>query len=382
MNISKVNTLVYLDTMIVFIGALVWTGLPLYFFEMTGSYFYAGSMYLIGGFSFILSNIVSNYLFKVLSKYTAKFFVFTLSILTIVSFFALNKQLFNLMFCLMLAFQFFINGLSFILESGFNMYLSNQPHKDIAYRNMFLLSAKTIGFFSGPILFIFIGEEMYLFFLMFFVALLVYEYLYPIVPRLKIESISLKNVGIFKKTPKSYLFIMFIDGMFLPIVMNYSFIILKEAFSASDLTVSLFWLIGGVSVLLGNLLIRRIDIKKIHSRVYFIMIFLIFGLILMILAPNSSLFLIGFFILTLINPLFMSLIKSSFLVFFDPNYRSIALAGMNTLNQLGTILIITVITFMLESSKYFNIHYIIPLCLCIGVIRFLILKNILKRGVQ
>ncbi|MED0866352.1 MFS transporter [Bacillus sp. FSL M8-0256] len=382
MNISKVNTLVYLDTMIVFIGALVWTGLPLYFFEMTGSYFYAGSMYLIGGFSFILSNIVSNYLFKVLSKYTAKFFVFTLSILTIVSFFALNKQLFNLMFCLMLAFQFFINGLSFILESGFNMYLSNQPHKDIAYRNMFLLSAKTIGFFSGPILFIFIGEEMYLFFLMFFVALLVYEYLYPIVPRLKIESISLKNVGIFKKTPKSYLFIMFIDGMFLPIVMNYSFIILKETFSASDLTVSLFWLIGGVSVLLGNLLIRRIDIKKIHSRVYFIMIFLIFGLILMILAPNSSLFLIGFFILTLINPLFMSLIKSSFLVFFDPNYRSIALAGMNTLNQLGTILIITVITFMLESSKYFNIHYIIPLCLCIGVIRFLILKNILKRGVQ
>ncbi|MCW4645908.1 MFS transporter, partial [Bacillus safensis] len=211
---------VYLDTMIVFIGALVWTGLPLYFFEMTGSYFYAGSMYLIGGFSFILSNIVSNYLFKVLSKYTAKFFIITLSILTIVSFFALNKQLFNIMFCLMLAFQFFINGLSFILESGFNMYLSNQPHKDIAYRNMFLLSAKTIGFFSGPILFIFIGEEMYLFFLMFFVALLVYEYLYPIVPRLKIESISLKNVGIFKKTPKSYLFIMFIDGMFLPIVMN------------------------------------------------------------------------------------------------------------------------------------------------------------------
>lgn len=382
MNISKVNTLVYLDTMIVFIGALVWTGLPLYFFEMTGSYFYAGSMYLIGGFSFILSNIVSNYLFKVLSKYTAKFFIITLSILTIVSFFALNKQLFNIMFCLMLAFQFFINGLSFILESGFNMYLSNQPHKDIAYRNMFLLSAKTIGFFSGPILFIFIGEEMYLFFLMFFVALLVYEYLYPIVPRLKIESISLKNVGIFKKTPKSYLFIMFIDGMFLPIVMNYSFIILKETFSASDLTVSLFWLIGGVSVLLGNLLIRRLDIKKIHSRVYFIMIFLIFGLILMILAPNSSLFLIGFFILTLINPLFMSLIKSSFLVFFDPNYRSIALAGMNTLNQLGTILIITVITFMLESSKFFNIHYIIPLCLCIGVIRFLILKNILKRGVQ
>ncbi|MFF2415238.1 MFS transporter [Bacillus safensis] len=382
MNISKVNTLVYLDTMIVFIGALVWTGLPLYFFEMTGSYFYAGSMYLIGGFSFILSNIVSNYLFKVLSKYTAKFFIITLSILTIVSFFALNKQLFNIMFCLMLAFQFFINGLSFILESGFNMYLSNQPHKDIAYRNMFLLSAKTIGFFSGPILFIFIGEEMYLFFLMFFVALLVYEYLYPIVPRLKIESISLKNVGIFKKTPKSYLFIMFIDGMFLPIVMNYSFIILKETFSVSDLTVSLFWLIGGVSVLLGNLLIRRIDIKKIHSRVYFIMIFLIFGLILMILAPNSSLFLIGFFILTLINPLFMSLIKSSFLVFFDPNYRSIALAGMNTLNQLGTILIITVITFMLEGSKFFNIHYIIPLCLCIGVIRFLILKNILKRGVQ
>jgi len=368
--------------MIVFIGALVWTGLPLYFFEMTGSYFYAGSMYLIGGFSFILSNIVSNYLFKVLSKYTAKFFIITLSILTIVSFFALNKQLFNIMFCLMLAFQFFINGLSFILESGFNMYLSNQPHKDIAYRNMFLLSAKTIGFFSGPILFIFIGEEMYLFFLMFFVALLVYEYLYPIVPRLKIESISLKNVGIFKKTPKSYLFIMFIDGMFLPIVMNYSFIILKETFSASDLTVSLFWLIGGVSVLLGNLLIRKLDIKKIHSRVYFIMIFLIFGLILMILAPNSSLFLIGFFILTLINPLFMSLIKSSFLVFFDPNYRSIALAGMNTLNQLGTILIITVITFMLESSKFFNIHYIIPLCLCIGVIRFLILKNILKRGVQ
>lgn len=65
MNISRVSTLVYLDTMIVFIGALVWTGLPLYFFEMTGSYFYAGSMYLIGGFSFILSNIVSNYLFKV-----------------------------------------------------------------------------------------------------------------------------------------------------------------------------------------------------------------------------------------------------------------------------------------------------------------------------
>ncbi|MFJ5670288.1 MFS transporter [Bacillus safensis] len=382
MNISKVNTLVYLDTMIVFIGALVWTGLPLYFFEMTDSYFYAGSMYLIGGFSFILSNIVSNYLFKVLSKYTAKFFVITLSILTIVSFFALNKQLFNLMFCLMLAFQFFINGLSFILESGFNMYLSNQPHKDIAYRNMFLLSAKTIGFFSGPILFIFIGEEMYLFFLMFFFALLVYEYLYPIVPRLKSESISLKNVGIFKKTPKSYLFIMFIDGMFLPIVMNYSFIILKETFSASDLTVSLFWLIGGVSVLLGNLLIRRIDIKKVNSRVYFITMFLIFGLILMILAPNSSLFLIGFFILTLINPLFMSLIKSSFLVFFDPHYRSIALAGMNTLNQLGTILIITVITFMLESTKFFNIHYIIPLCLCIGVIRFLILKNILKRGVQ
>ncbi|MDC7795198.1 MFS transporter [Bacillus altitudinis] len=382
MNISRVRTLVYLDTMIVFIGALVWTGLPLYFFEMTGSYFYAGSMYLIGGFSFILSNIVSNYLFKVLSRYTAKFFVTTLSILTLASFFALNNQLFNLMFFLMLAFQFFINGLSFILESGFNMFLSNQPHKDIAYRNMFLLSAKTIGFFSGPILFIFFGSEMYLVFLLFFIGLLVYEYLYPIVAQLKIESISFANVEIFKKVPKSYLFIMFIDGMFLPVVMNYSFIILKETFSASDLTVSLFWLIGGVSVLLGNLLIRRMDIQKIHSKVYLITIYLTFGLILMILAPNSSLFLIGFFILTLINPLFMSLIKASFLVFFDPHYRSMALAGMNTLNQLGTILIITVITFMLESSKFFNIAYIIPLCLCIGIIRFLILKNILKRGIQ
>lgn len=44
MNIRNVNTFVYLDTMIVFIGALVWTGLPLYFFEMTGSYFYSGSL--------------------------------------------------------------------------------------------------------------------------------------------------------------------------------------------------------------------------------------------------------------------------------------------------------------------------------------------------
>lgn len=70
----------------------------------------------------------------------------------------------------------------------------------------------------------------------------------------------------------------------------------------------------------------------------------------------------------------MSLIKASFLVVFDPHYRSMALAGMNTLNQLGTILIITVITFMLEGSEFFNISYIIPLCLCIGIIRFLILK--------
>ncbi|MES9768211.1 MFS transporter, partial [Bacillus altitudinis] len=246
----------------------------------------------------------------------------------------------------------------------------------------FLLSAKTIGFFSGPILFIFFGSEMYLVFLLFFIGLLVYEYLYPIVAQLKIESISFANVEIFKKVPKSYLCIMFIDGMFLPVVMNYSFIILKETFSASDLTVSLFWLIGGVSVLLGNLLIRRMDIQKIHSKVYLITIYLMFGLILMILAPNSSLFLIGFFILTLINPLFMSLIKASFLVVFDPHYRSMALAGMNTLNQLGTILIITVITFMLEGSEFFNISYIIPLCLCIGIIRFLILKNILKRGIQ
>lgn len=62
---------------------------------------------------------------------------------------------------------------------------------------------------------------------------------------------------------------MFIDGMFLPIVMNYSFIILKETFSASDLTVSLFWLIGGVSVLLGNLLIRRIDIKNTFESLFY-----------------------------------------------------------------------------------------------------------------
>ncbi|KIL74684.1 MFS transporter [Bacillus badius] len=375
---KKINLLIYIDALIVLISAIIWTGLPLYFFNLTGSYFYAGSMYLIGGISLILSNFMGSYFYTLLSKYSVRFYLIILLCITVGSYFVLNNKMYGYMLLFMLTFQFFVNALSFVLESSFNLYLSDQPHKDIAFRNVFLLSAKTIGFFVGPILFLFLESTIYVYFAAFFLILLLYEITKPLTYNMEFEGLTLKNLKMIKKLPLEYALVVIVDGMFFPVIMNYSFIILKERYAAEDITISIFWLVGGLSVIASNFLLRKIDIDVVKPNIFSALIVLNVGLVVMYFAQNSYWYLFGFFLLSLINPVFMSMIKSHFLTYFEPKHRSIALAFINTFNQLGTILLITLTILLLDTITGFQTKYIIAICLILGVIRFLFVIKILS----
>ncbi|MGC8229328.1 MFS transporter [Pseudobacillus badius] len=282
------------------------------------------------------------------------------------------------MLIFMLTFQFFVNALSFVLESSFNLYLSDQPHKDIAFRNVFLLSAKTIGFFVGPILFLFLESTIYMYFAAFFLILLLYEITKPLTYNMEFEGLTLKNLKMIKKLPLEYALVVIVDGMFFPVIMNYSFIILKERYAAEDITISIFWLVGGLSVIASNFILRKIDIDVVKLHIFSALIVLNVGLVVMYFAQNSYWYLFGFFLLSLINPVFMSMIKSHFLTYFEPKHRSIALAFINTFNQLGTILLITLTILLLDTITGFQTKYIIAICLILGVIRFLFVIKILS----
>ncbi|GLY12889.1 hypothetical protein Bbad01_41050 [Bacillus badius] len=375
---KKINLLIYIDALIVLISAIIWTGLPLYFFNLTGSYFYAGSMYLIGGISLILSNFMGSYFYTLLSKYSVRIYLIILLCITVGSYFVLNSKMYGYMLIFMLTFQFFVNALSFVLESSFNLYLSDQPHKDIAFRNVFLLSAKTIGFFVGPILFLFLESTIYMYFAAFFLILLLYEITKPLTYNMEFEGLTLKNLKMIKKLPLEYALVVIVDGMFFPVIMNYSFIILKERYAAEDITISIFWLVGGLSVIASNFLLRKIDIDVVKPNIFSALIVLNVGLVVMYFAQNSYWYLFGFFLLSLINPVFMSMIKSHFLTYFEPKHRSIALAFINTFNQLGTILLITLTILLLDTITGFQTKYIIAICLILGVIRFLFVIKILS----
>lgn len=374
---KNVNLFIYIDALIVFISALIWTGLPLYFFNETGSYFYAGSMYLIGGISVILSNFVSGYLHNRLSNYSLRIYLMILFFISCASYLALNNRMYTYMFFLMLIFQFFINALSFILESSFNLHLSSQAHKDIAYRNVFLLTAKTIGFFMGPILFSYIESPIYIWISLLFLALIIVELKHPLIDNMRFESITFKNLKLIKLLPLKYSLVVLVDGMFFPVIMNYSFIILKEKFGAEDSIISFYWLLGGVSVIISNYILKKVDIETVKSNIFHVLIVLVIGLLTMYFATSSYWYLFGFFLLSFINPVFMSVIKSYFLIYFEPKNRSIALAYINTFNELGTIFLITFTIILLDFVANFRTEHILLICLFLGIIRFLFIIKIL-----
>ncbi|WP_231314975.1 hypothetical protein [Neobacillus sedimentimangrovi] len=130
-----------------------------------------------------------------------------------------------------------------------------QLTKELSSRNSWVLTSKTIGFTTGPLLFQFLEQ--------FTVLINILELSIKENRTLKSKQQLSLDMEEFKyvtknKILRNYNFVSLIDGFITPLVINLSVFVLNDFFKVSSEIVSLYWLLGGIGSIAGNLILSVI----------------------------------------------------------------------------------------------------------------------------
>lgn len=307
----------------IFLGTLAsgffWTGFPLFFHESQDQNISLSSIYVFATFGSLVFSLVGGYLSdivdfrKIAALSNLLSFVFVAFIFLLMSFMnEFTSNFFVLLFLPLLYFNFALGETSesvWILKSAGQEHLRNRFFD----RVILSFSAKLIGFFLGPILFVKLHQHaLVICFSLFFlvsgiqIILVLKEKNLALMTRLdsnSVKKISLRNLSLLIKTP-SLLTTTILTGLlsvpFNVIIVNY----LIEIGRAID--ISIFWGFGGFAAISGIFILKKVKFQNPKKMALPISLGLIFFLdicfltknsVLVILAASSYIFLGTFFTL-------------------------------------------------------------------------------------
>lgn len=314
------NRLITISTIDILGTALTWTGLPVFMFNLTHSYMYTVSLYATGTISGILSSLYSGYLVDRYSKKTLMLNSLQVNfILIIILYFSILKGFYWMVFPVMIISQC-LGAVSLVSQDiWFNSIINKENlTKEISRKNSWIMTAKTIGFTTGPLVFGILGIYAILFDALTFgvSALLLSKINYTSIQSKQSSSLQSILKAFIRVISHQYLRTLWIvsifDGIITPTILSLSTYILKEQYNATDEIISGFWLVGGIASVFSNVFLLKSKILQ-YRKVYLILISIIFitgGLIIMSSAQTWVIYLLGFLFLTLGNPLVFNLLRT------------------------------------------------------------------------
>jgi MFS family permease len=383
MNLAK--RLVVLGTTNNLASAIIWSGLPIFAYQVTGSAFYTGALFVTASVSRAIMTIFGGYWVDKYSKKTLMnigLFLNTLFYLLLFISFITSFHYSILILMLM------VQGMGSVINISQNIWFnslfsSEELTKKISGKNTFIMTSKTIGFALGPLVFSLFGSYTILFIALLTMICYLISLKFPNNPVLN-ERRGSKFTEIFTtisyvikhKIHRSFLLVELINGAINPVVISISVFVLEEQFKSSTGILSTFWLIGGVGAIAGNLILSKFNIKKLRLITLFLLTNIIItgGIFLMAVSPNQLLYIVGFTILTLGNPMIINLVRSENFSLSPDNMKGKINSVANLCNDIGTLFV-----FAFIWSMVFHLGYKITLVFlsCLSLARIIMLINAL-----
>lgn len=343
--------------------AITWTGLPVFAFNLTGSYLFAGSLYLTGSVSRILMTIFGGSIIDQFSKKKITMISLLLNALIMIGIYTgiLSEQ-FYFLFPLMILSQCLGSISNISQDVWFNSVVDPEVlARTMSARNSFVLTSKTIGFTAGPMIFVWMGAHALL--LDAFSFLICLMILWGVTYGDQVQSVptsvsksltqGLKAsfVEVFKSPPlRSFSSVLALDGVITPTVISLSIYVLHERYHAPDEALSIFWFAGGVGAVAANMILARMKVLE-WSKVRMVLISLLMtagGLLIMLLATHWGGYIGGFLMLTLGNPLMNNLSRSEIFLHAKPEMKGKMTGITGSFMDLGTLTAISVTGIILD----------------------------------
>jgi len=376
---NAVNRLILVDTINTLGTAITWTGLPIFALNLTGSFLYAGSLYLTETIAGIISTIVSGHFIDKVSSKKMIFTSFFLNCFVMITLFSLLsfKHFIIFLFPLMILSQSLGHFANLCLEVWFRDLTIKDPNiglaRAISKKNTFTTTCKTVGFTIGPLIFGILSSYAILIdsasFLVCAFLIMRFD------EKIQIEhshDTAWFSLAYLKRTLKDkilriYFFSHLLGGMIGPVMTSLSVYILEGHFKVADFEISIFWLVGGIFVILSNMILSRSSLL-FASKVflYFLTVFLVCGGIVMMGASlNWIFFIVGFAIMTMGNPVINNLLSAETFKAIPQYEKGKVMGVMEASADLGTL------SFMIISWGLIETFGIFITCMIIAIMAIL-----------
>ncbi|XYR59879.1 MFS transporter [Bacillus amyloliquefaciens] len=338
-------------------ASIVWTGLPLYAYSITGSFLYTSSLFFTTAIARIIATFLGGYLADVSSS--KKIMIRCLSINWICYLFLFSGLFFKftwIIFPVMLISQ----GLSTISNMNQNLWFNSLCSKEtlaseISGRNSWFLVSKTTGFSLGPLIYNYLNAYSLL------INLVTIIFAISLISSIKNKgyvSVARKKDNIFNSFKEVYRnqllkrlnIIEILNGLTFPVLTSLSIYILQKNLDASSITISSFWFIGGVGAVVANIALSRLKLFKLKYVYLFVISFslIIGGLMLMTVANVPLVYLIGFSLFTLGTPIINNLLRSKVFIHAPKDMKGKITSVITSSSDLGTVLALSISWIIVE----------------------------------
>ncbi|WP_179877641.1 MFS transporter [Bacillus pseudomycoides] len=347
------NRLILVQIINTFGNAVTWTGLPVYAFFLTKSYLFTSVLFIASSIANIIMNLAGGYLVDKYSRKKLLLISLILSFLiSILIYLVIVFKVYFLLFPLTILSQLF--G-SLILMSQ-NIWFNSIVPKDIlaqeiSRRGSWIMTARTVGFSIGPILFTKLEMNAIIIdALTFLIAvLLIFNVEYINSNKVKKNTSYLSLVSTFREIwginiLRTYMFIYLLRGLTEIITINISIYILNAEYHAESFQISLFWLSGGIGGILVNMILSRVDFEKTskYKLMYISLLLSVGGILVMIFSNLWWVYTIGFLLTTFGNPILNNLLRADLYINSPSDMKGKTDGVMNAIQQLGNFSILII----------------------------------------
>src|SRR5699024_2229525 len=146
-----------------------------------------------------------------------------------------------------------------------------------------------------------------------------------------------------------------LGGMIGPVVISLSIYTLESHFEVNDSLISLFWLIGGLGVIISNILLTKSNLLSLSKlTLYLLSLALISGgIIIMGVSSNPIYYIIGFSLMTFGNPIINTLLSAQAFKAIPQNSKAKIMGVMEASSEIGTLLFMAISWLLISYSGIF-----------------------------
>ncbi|GAC41967.1 MFS transporter [Paenibacillus popilliae] len=381
----KLRSLIRISVIDIFGTAITWTGLPVFAYSLTHSSIYTSALFVTSSLASIISALFSGYY---VDRYSWKKVSFTATTINafilLLLFYFIENNTFGVIFPLMIVSQCLGSFANAGLDLWFNT-ISNHLERDISSKNIWNMTAKTIGFTMGPILFVWLGAfTLFVDAISFFIASF-------FILRLSLDVQVKKNPteGLFRALKSSVsnvftshnlrtlFYVACVNGAMIPVLISQSVFILQENFEASSYVISMFWLVGGVGMVFSNYILATTRVFSLSNKMLIMISTLTSsgGFVLMISSTHWITYILGFMFITLGNPIIFNLMRV--MVFHEARneMKGKVSAIINSSVEISTLIFLAFSWSLLDLGT----DYFLGSLIVLSLIRLLMFFKILQK---